>query len=284
MRRVLIKSDLHIHTNESDGDFCPTKVVEMAAKNKLELISITDHDTINGLQEAISAAQKLNIEIIPGIEISSHFGSEIHILGYNIPFNNKDLQSEIKKLNSLRDARQRAIVEKLQALNINIDINEVIKIADGEVLGRMHIAKILVKKGYCNSTSQAFDIYLGANGKAYVKDMRVRPSEAVELITRFSGIAVIAHPGRCDLTLSEIETLACELKAVGLKGIECEYFSHTNAEKEKFRSLATKLSLASFGGSDFHRITSEGCLGNFFYPDEKVLEMLNIFSKTTKPI
>ena len=279
MSGVLVRSDLHIHTNESDGDFSPTAVVEMAAESKLELISITDHDTINGLQEAISASKRMGIEIVPGIEISSYREAEIHILGYNVPLENRDFQREIEKINSLRDMRQRTIVKKLQALNVDIDIDEVIRIACGEIIGRMHIAKILVKKGYCNTISHAFDMYLGTNGKAAVKDMRIRPSEAVELISRFNGVAVLAHPGRSNLTFSEVEMLANELKEVGLKGIESEYFSHTSAEKERFRLLASKLSLASFGGSDFHNTNPNGDLRGFFYPDGKVLEMLGIFSK-----
>jgi len=168
-----MKVDLHLHTYYSDGVYSPTQVVMKAKENGLDVISIVDHDTTNGLEEAIEAGKELGVEVIPGIELSSNInGTDIHILGYFIDWKNENFQVYLRIFRELRIQRAKRIVEKLNALNIPVEFESVVEIAKDSIISRVHIATALVKQGFVNDFYEAFNKYLGVGCPAYEKKHR----------------------------------------------------------------------------------------------------------------
>ena len=241
-------SDLHIHTDYSDGTMTPEEVIDEAINLGVSTISITDHDTIDGIMIAHRYGKEKNLHIIPGIELSSYLSpSEIHILGYFIDINNRTLQKMIKQAREDRINRIYAMVEKLRKLNVNIDAQEILTLAGKGTPGRMHVAETLWEHGYCNTIVESFSKYIRDNGPAYVPKKTLTPQQAIELIIGAHGVAVLAHPG---LTLRD--HVIKDLVKYGLQGIEVYYPSHTPQAVEKYLKIAKKYNLAVTGGSDFH--------------------------------
>jgi transcription antitermination factor NusB len=241
-------SDLHIHTDYSDGTMAPEEVVDEAIKLGVSTISITDHDTLDGIKIAHRYGKEKNLHIIPGIELSSYLSpSEIHILGYFIDINNRTLQKMIKQAREDRINRIYTMVEKLRKLNVNIDAQEILTLAGKGTPGRMHVAETLWEHGYCNTIVESFSKYIRDNGPAYVPRKTLTPQQAIELIIGAHGVAVLAHPG---LTLRD--HVIKDLVKYGLQGIEVYYPSHTPQAVEKYLKIAKKYNLAVTGGSDFH--------------------------------
>ena len=184
-----MKADLHIHTSASDGLLAPAKAAEHMLALGVELLAVTDHDTVAGLDEAASACRDLGVRFVPGIEISAHSNSEIHVLGYNIDYKNPVFREEIAKVKEMRRTRNIEVGAKLSALGVELGIDFA---ADG--LGRMNIARLMVEKGYAKDVQDAFNRFLGPGGKAYSDTRRTSPLEAVKLISAFGGLPVLAHP------------------------------------------------------------------------------------------
>ena len=184
-----MKADLHVHTSASDGLLAPAEVARHMRELGVGLLSVTDHDTVGGLAEAEEACRSLGIRFVAGIEISAHSVSEIHVLGYNIDYKNSVFCEEIAKVKDMRRARNIEVGRKLAALGVELDIDFA---ADG--LGRMNIARIMVEKGFAKDIQDAFNRFLGPNGKAYSDTRRTSPLEAVKLISAFGGLPVLAHP------------------------------------------------------------------------------------------
>jgi transcription antitermination factor NusB len=241
-------SDLHIHTNYSDGTMTPEEVTEEAIRIGVSSISITDHDTVEGVMIASRYGQGKNIHIIPGIELSSYLSpSEIHILGYFIDIHNASLQEALKQSYEDRLKRIYAMVEKLHKLRVDIDPQEVLMLAGKGSPGRMHMAEVIWKRGYCSTIIEAFMKYIGDNSPAYVPKKTLNPQQAIELIVNAQGVAVLAHPG-----LTQKDHIIEELVKYGLQGIEVYYPSHTPQLVEKYLKIAKKYNLVVTGGSDFH--------------------------------
>lgn len=246
MKRI----DLHTHTTASDGKCSPTENVMLAEERGLQAIAITDHDTVGGIQEALQAAEHLSVEVIPGIEVSTLIeGTEIHVLGYFIDFENEAFNSELAKLRETRNLRNEMMVEKLQELGIEISIEEVKakQQKKGGNVGRPHIAEVLMEKGIVHDLAEAFDVYLGKEGKAYVNPPRISPFEGVALIQKYGGVPVLAHPG-----LYDYDELIKELVEIGLKGIEVHHPDHSPEEVKKYAEMAKEFQLIATGGSDYH--------------------------------
>ncbi|MFR5833794.1 MAG: PHP domain-containing protein [Acutalibacteraceae bacterium] len=241
-----MKSDLHLHTTASDGTKSPSAIVEWAAERGLELIAVTDHDTVSGVEEAREKADALGVRFVAGIEISAYSNSEIHILGYNVDYRNKDFLKQVEGIKDMRRARNLLIGEKLAALGITPDVDFG---ADG--VGRMNIARQLLKEGYVGDIQEAFDRYLGPKGRAYASTRRTSPLEAVKLISSFGGIAVLAHPKKY-LQDRTLDMLITGLKPFGLKGIETFYPKHTAEDVAALTKTAEKYKLTVTGGSDYH--------------------------------
>lgn len=241
-------SDLHIHTNYSDGTMTPEEVVDEAIRLGVSTISITDHDTTKGIDIAIRYGEKKNLHIIPGIEISSYLSpSELHILGYFIDTHNTSLQKILKQAHEDRIKRIYVMVEKLHNLNVNIDPKEIFMLAGQGSPGRMHVAEILWKHNYCSTIPEAFSKYIGDNGPAYVPKKTLTPQQAIEVIREAKGAAVLAHPG-----LIHKDHIIADLVKYGLQGIEVYYPSHSPQDIKRYLKIVEKYNLAATGGSDFH--------------------------------
>lgn len=238
--------DLHTHSTASDGELNAKELVRWAKSKGIEVLALTDHDSIDGLDEARIEADKQGIVFVPGIELSTYSICEIHILGYNIDYHNQDFVNELVRIKGYRKERNSRIVDNLAKLGIVLD-NDYTQ--DG--MGRKHIAKEMVAKGYCQDVGDAFDRYIGVRGKAYCDVKRLTPIEAVQLIAKYGGVSSIAHPKRYLLD-NRLDSLISGLKAHGLDGLELYYPSHTEGDIASLQSLARKYNLIATGGSDYH--------------------------------
>lgn len=246
--------DLHTHSTASDGSLSPTEVVRLAKARGLAAIALTDHDTIEGLAEAVAAGHELGLEVIPGVEISArHPHGSMHILGYFLDWQSPLLAQRLAVLQRARADRNPQIIAKLNALGIPLTLAQVEAVSGGGQVGRPHIARALWEAGYVGSIQEAFDIYLGNEGKAYVSKFRFPPAEAIAMIREAGGVAVLAHPFTLNpADVAELRALLEELAGLGLAGVECFYPEHTPEQEALYLALAKELNLAVSGGSDFH--------------------------------
>lgn len=244
-------SDLHIHSKHSDGTLWPEEIVDIAIAKGIKCISITDHDTIDS-QYALRELNSSSIQIISGVELSTEYKEkEIHILGYFIDVNNKELNSVLENVKLSRKNRAIQIINKLKELGLNICFEE-ISTETGSI-GRPHIAKLLVEKGFSKNVKEAFHHYLIKGRPAYVDRYKIDYKQALKLISNANGIPVLAHPGEIYKGLST-EELIKEFKVYGLKGLEVFHPSHSSRETSDYYNLAKKYSLAITGGSDCHGV------------------------------
>ena len=253
--------DLHIHSTASDGTLTPTEIVQTALKStKSEkdpiVIALTDHDTVAGVSEFLKEAKKNKerVTAIPGVEISTNYhGVEIHILGYNVDPENKELLEQLKICRESRDGRNEKIIARLQAEGFQITMEDIKPEDPNETIARPHIAKQLMKKKYVSSVKEAFDKYLAEGRSCYVERIMPTPQEAIALIRNSGGIPVLAHLMYYKkLNAAEKEVLVSELKEAGLEGIEAYYNTYTPVEEEYVSSLAKQNALLLTGGTDFH--------------------------------
>ena len=246
------RADLHTHSTISDGRRTPTQLVDLAYGNGVRIMSLTDHDIVDGLPEAFEAASRYpDFTLIPGIEMSTDVpGNEVHILGHFIDWESAEFRRALALLQESRLGRARKMVEKLAALGKPVDWERVQSFADGAV-GRPHIALALVEAGHVSTVNEAFDLYLSRNGPAYVEREHLDPEQVVALLLGVGGLATLAHPREL-LAAGGLEDLLARLKSAGLTGMEVYYQDYTPAEIEAFRALAQKFDLLPLGGSDYH--------------------------------
>ncbi len=248
--------DLHLHTTHSDGSCTPTEVVNMAHQAGVTALAITDHDIMTGVTEAMTAGQQCGIEIIPGVEISSFTGtSELHVLGYFLDQQDPDLLARLKTLRDGRHRRNPQIIERLQALGVEITYDEVRRLAGTDSIGRPHIARVLMDKRVVASAKEAFDRFLAEGKPAYVPRELPSPAEAICWIKAARGLAVLAHPTWVKVAEQPLVDLVRQLKADGLDGVEVYYSTHAARQTREYLSLAQQLGLLVTGGSDFHGLT-----------------------------
>lgn len=242
--------DLHLHTTASDGRLSPTELVRLVAEQGLKQVSISDHDSTEGLAEAYEEALNFpQLRIIPGIELSTDVpGDEIHMLGYFIQYDDKEFQETLTRFRTGRLDRAREMVEKLAALGIILDWERVQEIAGDGSVGRPHIALAMVEKGYCKEPKDAFPEYLGRNGLAYAERPKMTPTEGVEMLRRVGGVPVLAHPAY----MNDLEPNIVALKEAGLMGMEVYYAKFDADTVKRLEALADKYDLIPCGGSDFH--------------------------------
>jgi 3',5'-nucleoside bisphosphate phosphatase len=246
--------DLHTHSTASDGTMSPTALVRHAKERRLEAIALTDHDTVEGLEEALTAGEQEGIEVVPGIEISAQFpDSTLHILGYYMNFNNPAFLDSIAVLQKARNERNPAIIEKLQALGLDITLEEVALEAETGQVGRPHFAQVLLKKGYVKSPREAFERYLAKGAPAYTDKFRFDPCDAIAHIRNAGGIPVLAHPFTIKYkTAEELAAIIADMVGWGIMGIEAYYSEHNETQVRMYKDLAEKYNLALTGGTDFH--------------------------------
>lgn len=244
--------DFHTHSTFSDGTFTPTELINHAVEVGLSAIALTDHDTVNGINEALEVSTSKNIEFIPGIEFSVADGTEIHIIGLFIDHKNEVLLDVINKTRSQREARMKGVIEKLLNCGFEITYEEAQALAGGDFVGRAHIAHILMDKGYVATVKEAFDKYIGLNKPCYVEKKEITPKDAITAIRSAGGLAFLAHLHQTKFDFQQLDKLLGELKSYGLNGIEGYYTEYTNDHIKQFRALAQKHNLFYSGGSDFH--------------------------------
>ena len=251
--------DLHLHTLASDGRLSPTELVRLAAQQGLKTVAITDHDTTDGLAEAFEAAKEFpSLRVIPGIELSADVpGDEVHVLGYFINPDDADLQAELLRFRAGRVDRAKTMVEKLAQLGIHVEWERVQHFAGDGAVGRPHIAMALVEAGYCQEPKDAFPEYLGRNGLAYVERTKLTPADAVGMIRKAGGAAVLAHPAY----MNDMEAGIANLSGIGLAGIEVHYAKYRDDTIRHLARLARQYELIPCGGSDYHGMgNSDECL------------------------
>jgi 3',5'-nucleoside bisphosphate phosphatase len=242
------KADLHTHTHYSDGGLSPGELVRKAKSVGLNIIGITDHDSVRGLDEAIEHGRDLGVEVVPGIELSAIYNDiEIHILGYFIDHHSIVLQKTLEVLCAERLKRAGRIVDKLNNMKIPLTLESVLANATGEAVGRPHIANALVNEGHATSYRQAFSKYLGDKCPAYEQKVTFSPPEAIGLIAGCGGLSFLAHPGN-----STDDILIGHLIQSGIDGVEVIHPSHSPELVKRYRSLVNEYRLLESGGSDFH--------------------------------
>ena len=251
--------DLHVHSNISDGTLTPSEVVKLASDRGVGVMALTDHDTVEGVAEAETAAKECGMVLIPGIEISAGFRDrDIHILGYFIDTRSEEFLGILEKAWVKREERNYKIAERFAKFGIALDIDAIKKISGSSVITRAHFARWLVENGYCRSNSEVFDRYLGNDKPCYVPRDYMTRETAVSAIINAGGIPVLAHPMLYGLSLTETDTLVGELCEMGLKGIETYYSSNMGYDEDNVRSLALKHKLIMTGGTDFHGSNKPG--------------------------
>ncbi|MGA2623058.1 MAG: PHP domain-containing protein [Bacteroidota bacterium] len=242
------KADLHTHTTFSDGALTPAQLVKKAKQAGLAAISITDHDSVNGLDEAIAAGKDLDVAVVPGVELSATFNrKEVHILGYFVDHDDKQFQIFLSELRGERIRRAERIVQRLNQMNIPITMNSVLKQAGDGAVGRPHIAAAMVTEGLAPSYQSVFDDYIGNGRPAYERKAEVSPEKTVHLIADAGGLSFLAHPGR-SLDDNEVH----QLVKAGIDGIEVVHPSHSPWTLQHFHDITSEYFLLECGGSDFH--------------------------------
>lgn len=245
--------DLHTHTTASDGDKNPKELIDYAITKGIDVIAITDHDTIDGIEEAMNYSKDKNIFVIPGIEFGAEVSKgEIHILGLFIDYKNKDLQQKLEKLKNQRSYRNDKFIEEFNKLGFDITLEELQQISNGEVIGKPHFAKLFIKKGYIKEVEEIFTNYFKKSPFKEIKRMSYKPKEVIEIIKNANGIAILAHPHSLKLDDEILEEKIKEFVEYGLDGIECYHSNHTEEQMKKYREIAEKYNLIITKGSDYH--------------------------------
>lgn len=243
--------DLHMHTTASDGRCSPEDLVRRAHAKGIRTMSVTDHDTMAGVERAAAAAAALGLQFVPGIEITSvHGGRDVHILAYFLPGLSEKLRDLLAQQRLNRTRRAHAIADRLAAAGAPIDVAALLTVAEGlggKSLARPQIAQALVAAGHVASVAEAFDRFLGENGPAYVPHQGASPTEVITLILEAGGLASFAHPG-----YTQKDQLIPELVAAGLPAIEAYHSSHDEGATARYLQVAEEYDLAVTGGSDFH--------------------------------
>jgi predicted metal-dependent phosphoesterase TrpH len=240
--------DLHIHTTYSDGLLSPEEVVRKARELNLKAIAIADHDAVGAIEPAKSVGETLGVEVVPCVELSCLLANiDIHLLAYFIDYRNPELLAFLADVQKKRVERAKKIIGRLSAQGVKIEVEKVLAAAGGGSVGRPHIAQILVEEGYANDPNEAFMKFIGYHCPAYVPKMEIGLKEGVELVKKYRGIPVLAHPGTYPL-----EMVLSEAIASGIMGIEVWHPEHSPTQTNYFLSLAKERNLLVTGGSDCH--------------------------------
>lgn len=246
-------ADLHIHTTASDGSVPPEQLPALAKAAGLELIAITDHDTVAGVEPAREAAETLNIRVVAGIEVSTDYGDrDIHLLGYGIDIHSQILREVTQWSVKEKKIRNEKILQKLRELGYDISWQDIHLPQEGTVAGRPHIAQALVDKGYAASVGEVFQTLVGEGRPAYVPRQRISLERAIAVIRQAGGLPVLAHPLQYGFPHEELEAFASFGADHGAAGLETVYTGYSRQQQDQLKALAAKHGLFITGGSDFH--------------------------------
>ena len=264
MEKVI--ADLHTHTVNSDGTFTVEEVVKLASEKGLDVVAVTDHDSVDGLRDEKKLREyeeKYKVEIIKGIEMSCNLkGKDVHILGYFLNLEDKNFLKELERIAEIRNERNEKIIKKLADLKLPVTMEELLEIVQGNVISKAHFAEIMLKKGYVSCKFDAFKNYLGKGGAAFVEKRDYQPADAVDILVRNGAFVSLAHPKLITDDFAEVERIVSDLVKHGLRGLEVNYYSFSKKDREKYMVLAEKYNLIITGGSDFHGVNRvESSLG-----------------------
>lgn len=245
--------DLHVHSTYSDGTLTPAELVTHAKQMGLSAMALTDHDTIEGVEEAVAAGKEQDLEIVPGVELSTFFDEkEIHIVGLYIDYMDAVFKKELENLQTVREKRNIVMCERFKTLGISVSYEEMRRLYGNAVITRAHFADFLLKKGFIKSRNEAFERYIGANGPCYVPREKMLPARAIELIRAAKGVPVLAHPVLYHLGTESMNKLMGYLCRNGIAGLEAIYSTYSTGEEIQMRKLARENHLIISGGSDYH--------------------------------
>lgn len=266
--------ELHCHSTASDGDLSPTQLVDRALALGLTTLCLTDHDTVDGVEEAKAAARETSLRVLTGVELSCHHqGREIHLLGYLFEHRDPDFLELLEHMKAERRERVAEMIKKLSALDIDISYEQVEQQATGGSIGRPHVARALVESGQVETVSEAFDLYIGNRAAGYVGRRLLSLSEGIEAIHKAGGCSVLAHPGVLrDWPLVE------ELMQLPLVGVEVWHPSHNKQARKRAKKLGGRYQKVLTGGSDFHRAKGDYHELGSASVTEKVVDRLMSFS------
>ena len=261
----MVEVDLHLHTTFSDGRLTPTELVRLCNQRGLKVIAISDHDSTEGLPEALEAVRSApELTVIPAIELSTDAAdAEIHLLGYFVKFEDVELQRMLRQLREGRQDRALRMVEQLNEMGIRVSWDRVQELSAGGAVGRPHIAQAMVEGGYVQYPREAFERYIGRNGVAYAERVKLTPQEAVRILVDNGALPVMAHPSYV-FPESDIGEGGClgailkELKGLGMVGLEVYYSDYTPEQVQRLSALADEFGLVPCGGSDYHASGNPG--------------------------
>lgn len=261
--------DLHAHSTASDGSDSPSRVVELAAEAGLGGLALTDHDTQEGIAEAVAAASSASLDLIPGVELSLNYErGGMHLVVLWLDSNPGPLQDRLEALQAGRGARNIEIVQRLTSIGLPITIEEIEEEAGGGSVGRPHIAAVMVARGYVPDIRTAFDLWLGSGRPGYAGRDRLQPEDAIALARESGGVPVLAHPHTLGITTaSDMADLLTRLKRAGLVGLEALYGAYRRHEREGYADLARRFDLVPSGGSDYHGTYKPGLMLGSGYGD-----------------
>lgn len=248
----MVLVDLHTHSSFSDGTLSPSALVHLACEKRLEVLSLTDHDTTEGLPEFMEACSRGGLIGIPGVELSAEAPYTLHILGYNFVPGSGYLEEKLSFIRKKRTERNARMCQELTALGIPVSLEEVRKESGGSVIARPHFARVLVRKGLVPDIRTAFRDYLGDGAPGVVPKVRLSPRQCIEAIRSAGGVAVLAHPIQTGLDEEALEALLCQLREWGLWGLECISSHHDSGTIFRCLKMASRLDLHPTAGSDFH--------------------------------
>jgi predicted metal-dependent phosphoesterase TrpH len=259
--------DLHLHSTASDGVFSPEELVKKAADLHMTAVALTDHDSVSGVDAAIGEGARREIRIVPAIELSSGLnGRDIHFLGYFIDHRNKTFNEWLVELREMRTARASKMLCLLEEQDMDISLEDVLKVAGNASVGRAHLAQLMVAKGYIDTIEEAFEKYIGRDGSCYVEKYYLSPKDVIAAIKAVGGIAILAHPG-----LSQVDEFIPDFIRYGIQGIEVMHGEHTPEQTKRYLELTKAKNLLPTGGSDFHGLKNSKRgrkLGTVRVPDE----------------
>ena len=269
--------DLHTHSNCSDGSMSPSELVLHAAEKGLAAIALTDHDTVDGIKEAVAKGKECGIEVVPAIEFSARSKTLTHILGFYIDEDNAQLKSVLTEIVDLRKERNEVTAKLLQQLGFDVALEEAAAIAPGGIIGRAHYAKLLMDKGYTSSVKESFDKYLAAGKPAYFTNQKLEAKCIIETIHAAGGVAFLAHPHQMKFG-DKLEDYVKELVSYGLDGMEGYYSEYDEKMQAEYQAMASRYGLALSGGTDFHgemkpHISIGKGLGNMAVPYSVLLNI-----------
>jgi predicted metal-dependent phosphoesterase TrpH len=265
--------DLHTHTTRSDGTQTPAENVRMAAERGLAGIGVTDHDTTDGLDEAVAAAGD-DIEVVPGLEFSAEYdGASLHVLAYWIDANHLSLREELRRLTDTRFRRGELMVERLRELGYDVSFDRVRAIAGDDLIARPHIAQAMVEAGIVTTEKEAFDGFISDGGVAHVPKHALDPADALSLIRDAGGACVLAHPGMWRGAQSVPIELIERMADAGMDGIEVDHPDHSDEQRLAYGELAARLDLVPTGASDCHGARYDYRMGVETTPAERVDEL-----------